>query len=206
MDFLINESQLRLILQEQDESKMNDYMKTMYSFTKNLVNRVSKVYGINLKMLLTWGTSVGGMVMPLDQFIRGGEFDLTDDQRYLVLAGITFILFFENKKGLVKILEKIKEEGLENAFKIGLEKAKDLKLSFKGFLSSLNVTVSSFMDTVAYSFLIPIILDIQHIADRTSNPKESALLIAERLVASGVVVVGAQALSQIIKKIIERIK
>ena len=206
MDFLINESQLRLILQEQDESKMNDYMKTMYSFTKNLVNRVSKVYGLNLKMLLTWGTSVGGMVMPLDQFIRVGEFDLTDDQRYLVLAGITFILFFENKKGLVKILEKIKEEGLENAFKIGLEKAKDLKLSFKGFLSSLNVTVSSFMDTVAYSFLIPIILDIQHVADRTSNPKESALLIAERLVASGVVVVGAQALSQIIKKIIERIK
>jgi hypothetical protein len=206
MDFLINESQLRLILQEQDESKMNDYMKTMYSFTKNLVNRVSKVYGLNLKMLLTWGTSVGGMVMPLDQFIRGGEFDLTDDQRYLVLVGITFILFFENKKGLVKILEKIKEEGLENAFKIGLEKAKDLKLSFKGFLSSLNVTVSSFMDTVAYSFLIPIILDIQHVADRTSNPKESALLIAERLVSSGVVVVGAQALSQIIKKIIERIK
>ena len=206
MDFLINESQLRLILQEQDESKMNDYMKTMYSFTKNLVNRVSKVYGINLKMLLTWGTSVGGMVMPLDQFIRGSEFNLTDDQRYLVLAGIAFILFFENKKGLVKILEKIKEEGLEDAFKIGLEKAKDLKLSFKEFLFSLNVTVSSFMDTVAYSFLIPIILDIQHIADKTSNPKESALLIAERLVASGVVVVGAQALSQIIKKIIERIK
>jgi hypothetical protein len=206
MDFLINESQLRIILQEQDESKMNDYMKTMYSFTKNLVNRVSKVYGLNLKLLLTWSTSVGGMVMPLDQFIRGGDFDLTDDQRYLVLAGIAFILFFENKKGLVKILEKIKEEGLEDAFRIGLEKAKDLKLSFKEFLSSLNVTVSSFMDTVAYSFLIPIILDIQHIADRTSDPKESALLIAERLVASGVVVVGAQALSQTIKKIIERIK
>ena len=185
---------------------MNGHMKTMYSFTKNLVNRVSKVYGLNLKMLLTWGTSVGGLVMPLDQFIRGGQFDLSDDQRYLVLAGIAFIMFFENKKGLSKILEKIKDDGLEDAFKSGLEKAKDLKLSFKEFLSSLNVTMSSIMDTVAYSFLIPIILDIQHIADRTSNPKESALLIAERLIASGVVVVGAQALSQTIRKIIERIK
>jgi hypothetical protein len=62
------------------------------------------------------------------------------------------------------------------------------------------------MDTVAYSFLIPIIMDIQYIASSTSSPKESAILIAERLVASGVVVIGAQVLSQVIKKIIEKIK
>jgi hypothetical protein len=206
MDFLINESQLRIILQEQDESKMTDYMKTMYSFTKNLANRVSKVYGLNVKMLMTWGTSVGGLVMPLDKFIRDGNFELTDDQRYLVLAGIAFIMFYENKKGLVKILNKIKEEGLEDTFRLVLEKAKDLKSAFKGFLSSLKITVSTFMDTVAYSFLIPIIMDIQDIAYRTSNPKESAILIAERLIASGGALITAQVLSQVIKKIIEKIK
>ena len=206
MDFLINESQLRTILQEQDESRMTEYMKTMYSFTKNLANRVSKVYGLNVKMLLTWGTAVGGLVMPLDHFIKSGEFDLSDDQRYLVLAGIAFILFFDNKKGLVKILEKIKEEGLEDVFRKTLEKGKDLKSSFKGFLSSLNVSVGSFMDTVAYSFLIPIILDIQNIAESSVDPKEAGLLIAERLVSSGIVVIGAQALSQVIRKIIEKIK
>ena len=206
MDFLINESQLRIILQEQDESKMTDYMKTMYSFTKNLANRVSKVYGLNVKMLMTWGTSVGGLVMPLDKFIRDGNFELTDDQRYLVLAGIAFIMFYENKKGLVKILSKIKEEGLEDTFRLVLEKAKDLKSAFKGFLSSLKITVSTFMDTVAYSFLIPIIMDIQDIAYRTSNPTESAILIAERLIASGGALITAQVLSQVIKKIIEKIK
>jgi hypothetical protein len=197
---------LRIILQEQDESKMTDYMKTMYSFTKNLANRVSKVYGLNVKMLMTWATSVGGLVMPLDKFIRDGNFELTDDQRYLVLAGIAFIMFYENKKGLVKILNKIKEEGLEDTFRLVLEKAKDLKSAFKGFLSSLKITVSTFMDTVAYSFLIPIIMDIQDIAYRTSNPKESAILIAERLIASGGVLITAQVLSQVIKKIIEKIK
>ena len=206
MDFLINESQLRTILQEQDESRMTDYMKTMYSFTKNLANRVSKVYGLNVKMLLTWGTAVGGLVMPLDKFIRDGNFDITDDQKYLVLAGVAFIMFFENKRGLVKILKKIKDEDLEDTFRLVLEKAKDLKSAFKGFLHSLKVTVSTFMDTVAYSFLIPIIMDIQHIADRTTNPKESAILIAERLFASGGIVISAQVLSQVIKKIIEKIK
>ena len=206
MDFLINESQLRTILQEQDESRMNGYMKTMYSFTKNLVNRASKVYGLNLKMLLTWGTAVGGLVMPLDQFIKSGDFNLSDDQRYLVLAGIAFILFFDNKKGLVDVLKKIKEEGLEEVFRKTLDKGKELKSSFKGFLSSLNVSVGSFMDTVAYAFLIPIILDIQNIAESSVDPKEAGLLIAERLVSSGIVVVGAQVLSQVIRKIIQKLK
>jgi len=206
MDFLINESQLRTILQEQDESRMNDYMKTMYSFTKNLVNRAGKVYGLNLKMLLTWGTAVGGLVMPLDQFIKSGDFNLSDDQRYLVLAGIAFILFFDNKKGLVDVLKKIKEEGLEEVFRKTLNKGQELKSSFKGFLSSLNVSVGSFMDTVAYAFLIPIILDIQNIAESSVDPKEAGLLIAERLVSSGIVVVGAQVLSQVIRKIIQKLK
>lgn len=206
MDFLINESQLRTILQEQDESRMNGYMKTMYSFTKNLVNRAGKVYGLNLKMLLTWGTAVGGLVMPLDQFIKSGDFNLSDDQRYLVLAGIAFILFFDNKKGLVDVLVKIKEEGLEEVFRKTLDKGKELKSSFKGFLSSLNVSVGSFMDTVAYAFLIPIILDIQNIAESSVDPKEAGLLIAERLVSSGIVVVGAQVLSQVIRKIIQKLK
>jgi ABC-type Zn uptake system ZnuABC Zn-binding protein ZnuA len=98
------------------------------------------------------------------------------------------------------------EEGLEDAFKSGLEKAKDLKESFKSFLSSINVTVSSFLDTVAYSFLIPIILDIQTVASGSTDLKESSIMIAERLIASGVVVVTAKVLASVIKKILERIK
>jgi hypothetical protein len=185
---------------------MTDYMKVLYSFTNNLVGRVLKVYGFNLKMLLTWCTSVGGMVMPLDNYLKTGNFDLTDDQRYLILAGIAFIIFFESKKGLVDILEQIKEEGLEDTFKTVLEKANDLKSSFKGFLSSLKVISSNFMETVAYSFLIPIILDIQTIAYNTSDPKEAGMHIAERLIASGVVIVGSQALSQVLRKIIEKLR
>lgn len=206
MEFLISESQLRTILMEQDKSKMSGYMKKLYSFTNNIVNRVAKSYGLNLKMLTTWGASVGGMVLPLDNYIRSGNFNLTDDQRYLVLAGIAFIMFYENKRGLDKVLEKIKSEGLEDAFKAGLEKAKNLKDSFKTFLSSINVTVGSFLDTVAYSFLIPIIVDIQSAAMRSTDLKETSMIIAERLIASGVVILTSKVLSSTIKKILERLK
>jgi hypothetical protein len=62
------------------------------------------------------------------------------------------------------------------------------------------------MDTVAYSFLIPIITDIQEAAMRGGDPKETAIMIAQRLSASGVVIIGSQVLSRTIKKIIDRIK
>lgn len=205
MDFLINESQLKLILSEEDRSELSGYMKELKLFTNQIVSRVLKSYNINIRMMLTWGTSVGGMVLPLDQYIKSGNFDISEEQRMLVLAGIAFTLFFESKKPLVKLLNTIKEEGLEEIYINGVRKGSQLKESFLNFMSSINVSVGSFMDTISYSFLIPIIMDIHSIAIRTSDPKEASMLIAERLIASGVILVGAQVLTRVIKKIIDRI-
>jgi hypothetical protein len=99
MDFLITESQLQLILLEQSDSKLTSNMKQLFSFTNNMVNKVIKNYGLNIKMLLTWGTAVGGLVMPLDNFIKEGGFNLSEKERMLVLAGVAFTIFFENKRG-----------------------------------------------------------------------------------------------------------
>jgi hypothetical protein len=205
MEFLITEAQLRTILTEEERSRMDGYMKQLNLFTKQIVNRVLKSYGLNLRMLLTWGTSVGGMVLPLDQYLRTGDFDLTESQRMLVLAGIAFTLFFETKRPLEKLLKLIKDEGLMDVYENGVFKGKELKESFLNFMASVNVSTGSFMDTVAYSFLIPIITDIQILAMSSDDPKEAAIMIAERLVASGVVIIGSQALSRTIKKIIDRI-
>jgi hypothetical protein len=85
-------------------------------------------------MLLTWGTSVGGLVMPLDNFIKEGKFNLDDSQRMLVIAGIAAILYYENKTLFSKIFKKIKEEGLEEIFNIVLSKGQELKNAFFEFL------------------------------------------------------------------------
>ena len=204
MDFLINESQLRTILQEQDQSKMSDYMKELYSFTSNLVNKAKKTYGLNLKLLLTWGASVGGLVMPLDSFIRTGRFELTDEQATLILIGVACTYFYDNVKTLKTILTKIKEEGLEDTFKEILIKSRNLRDSFFNFMKSANVTLGSTLELVTYSFLIPIITDIQSAITEGSDVQTTAMTIAKRLVASGVVLIGQIALTETIKKIIKK--
>jgi hypothetical protein len=206
MDFIINENQLRAILREQDESKMTTYMKRLYSFTKEVANRVGKKYDLNVKMLLTWGTSVGGLILPLDNFIRNGSFDVTDDQRYLILAGIASILFFNNKKTTKELIKKIDEEGLKNIFNAALTKSQELEDAFVGFLNGIKISVGTFLDTVAYAFLIPIITDIQHYISTSSDPRETGKIILERLIASGVVVMGAETLSALMVKLIRKFK
>lgn len=206
MEFLITESQLRTLLSEEERSQLGSYMKQLNAFTKQIVSRVAKSYGLNLKMLSTWGTSVGGMVLPLDQFLKTGDFNLTEEQRMLVLAGIAFSLFFESKKALSEILSIIKEEGLEYVFKSGLKKGKELKTAFIDFVESLSVGASLFVDTIAYSFLIPIISDIYSVALSSQNLEEAAILIAERLFSSGIILGSSQIIVNLVKSILERLK
>jgi hypothetical protein len=206
MDFIINENQLKAILREQDESKMTNYMKRLYSFTKEVVGRVGKNYDLNIKMLLTWGTSVGGLILPLDNFLRSGSFNVTDDQRYLILAGIASILFFNNKKTTKELIKKINEEVLKEVFNTTLKKAEELEDAFIGFLNGIKISVGTFLDTVAYAFLIPIITDIQHYISNSGDPRETGKIIIERLVASGVVVMGAETLSALMTKLIRKFK
>lgn len=205
MEFLITESQLKVLLQEEEKSQLGLYVKNMYAFTKQMLNKVHKSYGINLRMLLTWGTSVGGLVLPLDQYLRTQHLDLNEEQRMLVLVGIIFALFFETKKPFAKIMSLIKEDGLQEVFQNGLRKGTQLRDAFTNFLSSANTGIGTFLEAIAYSFLIPIITDIQSVLGQTEDIETAAILIVERLLAAGVILVGRQTLIDIVKNILKKI-
>ena len=207
MEFIITESQLLKIIKEnKNEDELTTSMKRMSSYMNNLVNRVIKTYDINLKMLLTWGTSIAGLVMPLDEFIKSGNFNITESQKYLVLAGVAFVIFFEGKKGIVKILSKIKEEGLEEVFDLVLLKGLSLKDAFSSFLRSLRIVSSQVMEIISYTFLIPIAVDIQSMISNSTNITETALIITERLLASGVILLSKEFLFDLIKRILRKLR
>ena len=205
MEFLITESQLRVLLQEEEKSQLGLYVKNMYAFTKQMLNKVFKSYGINLRMLLTWGTSVGGLVLPLDQYLRTQHLGLDEDQRMLVLVGIIFALFFETKRPFTKIMSLIKENGLEDIFQDGLRKGTQLRDAFTNFLSSANTGVGTFLEAIAYSFLIPIITDVQSVLGQTEDIETAAILIVERLLAAGVILIGRQTLIDVVKNVLKKL-
>lgn len=206
MEFILTESQLLRILKEnKNQPDISDSLKRMSSFMNNFVNRILKSYGLNLRMFLTWGTSIAGLVMPLDEFLKTGNFELSESQRYLVLAGVAFLIFFEGKRGMVKVLNKIKEEGLSEVFDVTLMKGYELKDAFVGFLRSTRVISSQVLEIVSYAFLIPIIVDIQNYTNDSVNLAETSILIAERILASGVVLFSKEFLFETIRKLLKRL-
>ena len=69
MNVVITEEQSKVILVE----GMSDILSTIYEkstdFSANLYKRISKRLKFNLKILLTFGASVGGLMQPLMELL-----------------------------------------------------------------------------------------------------------------------------------------
>lgn len=205
MNYILTEQQLRIIIKEQNDSKLTNYMKFMYSLTHKIVSISKKKYALNVRFLLTMGTAIGGFLLPLDMFLKQGTFELNEDQIALILTGVAAVNFYGNKKNISNIIDKIKEDGLSEYFQSVLEKSNKLKKSFVTFLESLSLTLSSVQETISYAFLLPLITDFMNVAHSTENFWGASEIIVERILASGVVVVSGQILIEIISKILKRV-
>jgi hypothetical protein len=205
MNYILTEQQLRIIIKEEKNSKLTNYMKFMYSFTHKVVSISKKKYDLNVRFLLTMGTAIGGFLLPLDMFLKQGVFELNEDQIALILTGVAAINFYGNRKNISNIIDKIREDGLSDYFQSVLEKSDKLKNSFVGFLESLSLTLSSVQETISYAFLLPLITDFMDIAHGTQNFWGASEIMSERILASGVVVVSGQILIEIINKILKRV-
>lgn len=205
MNYIITEEQLRIIIKEQNNSKLTNYMKYMNSFTHKIVNIAKKKFGLNVRFLMTMGTAIGGFLLPLDMFIKQGTFELNDEQAALILTGVAAINFYGAKKNLQDIISKIDEEGLADYFQSVLEKSNKLKSSFVTFLESLSLTLGSVQEIISYSFILPLITDFMSIAQGTADFWTASEIISERIIASGVVIVSGQILIEVINKILKRV-
>lgn len=206
MEFILKESQLKLILSEESEGKITNYVKELDSFSKNIIKDIHDTLGLNFKLLLTWGPSVAGLVAPLDNFITNGNFNLTHEQTLLILSGIIAIHFLDNKKTFNKIYKKIKEEKISSVFSKVLLKSDELKKSFIGFFNSLGGTIKSISDLISYSFLIPIVTDILNMSQNTGDIDNFASSISKRIIASGLVTISFSVLKNLIKKMVLKLK
>lgn len=204
MDFLITENQFKRLVLETNSEQFSEYIREMYSFAKNIVQRVRKKYSLNTKLLLTWGAALGGLVLPLDQLIKTGNFQLDENQTALVLIGCAAAMFYENKKYFQRIYEEIKNQNLEEPFQEVLSKGLRLKNSFVNFIQSLRISLASVSEIISYGFLVPIIMDIINFLEN-GNFEKNLDLIVSRIVGSGLVIVVSEVLRELLRLLKNRL-
>jgi UDP-N-acetylglucosamine:LPS N-acetylglucosamine transferase len=206
MNVLITEQQNKLILLE----GMSDIMSAIFEhgadFSANLYKRIMKRYKFNLKILLTFGASVGALMEPLMEFLKGNYPDLNEEQITLLVVATVCVVFNEGKEVLKQVLPIIKKQNLENEFTSGVNKVKALITSFKGFIATLGNSAAFISDVMSYIYLIPVLGYLATFVSQNSLTPEQIENLVKLLVASSSLHVTTAFLEESIKRMLNNLR
>ena len=205
MKIVITESQKSIILSENIGLGINNKLKDMKIFTKNVLNSTKNQTGLDLKFLLTWGSTIGGFMGPIARYMEDKSPSLTDADIALISTGIILTYYNENKEKLIKVLDKIEERKLISEFDDALSIADVLKNKFLNFIESLGVTISSIGNMMAYNFLIPLLHEIYSLVQDTGKNVDVNMMV-ERIMNYGIVTASAIFVKELVIKIVERFR
>lgn len=204
MEILINTRQAIKILTESKTKNINNKLEEVYNKVKDILETSGEQIGENLKFLITWGASIGGMIGPLNDYIQGKHPEINNIELSLLLTGIIANYYFDNKKLMSKIVEKIKQHGLIDVFRQLINKAEELKKVFFNFIESLSITTHKMSNIMSYAFIIPLIPMIYESVSEGSLGLDQVDEIVERIVGFGLLTLSGVALKKLISKIIKR--
>lgn len=203
MNILISESQYKLILTEDANSELKQIAKSTIDYSKNLKKRVMKDFGVSFKFLITWGSAIGGLGKPLEEFLRGENPELNDSQVTKIMVAALAMIYYNNKQQVQDLYEEIKEEGLLPVLKQTVSKGKTLMKGFKLFMKNLASLGHQFADIMAYTFLIPLVGYLDYLYKDETLTSSDIQNIVTRLLTSGAFILGGNMLKDILLKIIK---
>jgi hypothetical protein len=205
MNILITESQERMILNESIGRELGEILRRNSNLGKLISNQIKEVMGNDKIGLLTFGSSVGGLMGPVSEFLAGNYPSMNDLEISLVLTGVIATFFYNSPKLIKKIISLIKDNNLESEFEVALTKTQELKDVFYDFMESLNITFFKVSNVLGFTFLIPLLPYIHELSSGNLTMSDITK-IAKMLTSYGFITISAATLKEILTKIIKRFK
>jgi len=204
MDIIINESQKNKLLLETKSQEIPNKIKRAKNFAYNVIENTKKQLGLDLKFLLTWGASIGGIMHPLNEFINGQYPELNNSDVSLIIVGAVSIVFFNNEEIFNKIKETLKDKEILDSLRTAVGKTEELKNVFVKFLSSLNLSLHQMTNVISYAFIIPSLPSIYEIVSSGSFSSNQIQIIAKRIIASISITLSGILVKELIQKLVNR--
>ena len=156
MDFIISHNQLHVIVEQNLPNDITDNLRRLYDFTRELIDKSISIWDLNAKFLVTWGAALGGMILPLKNWLEGQNLDISQEQIFLLLLGIACNYYYDNSDFIRKVMQKIKDEALLEIFKNLYLKSEELKkaLGTGGALEDREIVLQGDRRETAKAWLI----------------------------------------------------
>ena len=155
---------------------------------------------------MTWGASIGGFVGPLTQFVEGNNPELTSTQVTSIMIGVIATFYLDNRETILKIVNRLKEDGLFDVYIKAVSKGKELKRSFVRFIESLNMTLHKVTNMMTYTFIIPLVEKILSMSQSGEITNDDIKQLAMRVASFGLLTVSSITVVTLIKRMVNRFK
>lgn len=206
VSILITENQKRLLLKESLLKDVSEVIKNNYEVASEILKSSKEQMGVNLQFLVTWGASIGGFVGPLTQFVEGNNPELTSTQVTSIMIGVIATFYLDNRETILKIVNRLKEDGLFDVYINAVSKGKELKRSFVRFIESLNMTLHKVTNMMTYTFIIPLVEKILSMSQSGEITNDDIKQLAMRIASFGLLTVSSITVVTLIKRMVNRFK
>ena len=204
VSIIISEQQKRNLLIETISDEIKYIVKKNTNLIKKVLKESQKQIGVDLSFLLSWGSTIGGFMSPINDYIRDKNPTLNDTDVALILTGIISTYYIDNKDLVKKIMGKVKESNLISQYKKALNKSDELYSTFIDFIKSLNMTSHKITNIISYTFIIPLLPLIYGMTEQSQLTQKDINEIVTRLTSFTLLTVSGVLMKELISKIIQR--
>ena len=205
MDVILNENQYKKIILEVAKKKIEGSSEENKNLIKRIVSDVKREFKLDLKFILTYSVTIGGLIGPVYEIVSSSIPSLSSVEMSLISVGVIMTYYYNNVELLNRILIKIRDNGLINEFNLMLEKTENLKLAFLDFVQSLNVTIGSMSNILAFTFLLNVLSTLVNFAENDFTDLETSKLIMSLMGYFGTLA-SKHITKELLTKMIERFK
>jgi hypothetical protein len=173
MEVILKDKQYKKVLLEVVKKNIEGSSEKNKTLIKRVVSDVKKHFNIDLKFILTYSVTIGGLIGPVYDIISLQLPNLSSFELSLITIGTIMTYYYNNRDILHNILVKIRDNNLINEFNLMLEKTETLKSAFFDFVKSLGVTFGSMSNILGFTFLLNVLNTLLNFADSNFSDFEA---------------------------------
>jgi hypothetical protein len=185
-------------LKESVQHNLAHNLRSLYLDSKDILSDFDKTWNLNLKLLSTWGAALGGVMLPMKNWIEQKYPELSYEQVILVLMGSIISFFYDNEYFISAIVKKIKKEGLMEEFKQSTIVSQKLINSLTSLLNEMNYFGNDNVDYLSFAYVLPILEDL-----KKGISIDNLDAVSNRIYSSGVVLTNKSNIKFFLRKLIE---